>query len=53
MLTTVACRQQNGGEDQRMPRTLCVCTLNLQRGCSRQYRNAAAVFSDTLGPSIG
>ena len=39
--------------DHGMPRYLCVCTLNRQRGCARQYSMAAAVCASRSGPSIG
>ena len=36
-----------------MPNILCVCRLNRQRGCVRQYSSASRVLRSRCGPSIG
>src|SRR3546814_20077744 len=40
-------------EHHGIPLNLCVCKLSRQRGCSRQYANAAVVLAARSGPSIG
>src|SRR3954466_10256122 len=51
--TVALCRLAAPLPHYGIPRSLCVCRLSRQRGCSRQYCTASAVWTSRSGPSIG